>query len=1529
MSEHIRNLVARCYNVTGPIGLTPNALDGENPASEFTPASSSSSGPVQTQTPAEVIQSLVGRCYGPNVVPLSPNPLDSINIPERPTAPDFTPDPTPNQVIQGLVGRCYPETPPPQPPRPPSDLPDLPTIVTIDPVICFIQDQLGIELPNLKCGKDIVIKWPTPDEPDGPWLGGGDDDCERVIKLRIRGKLDDIGGGYWRVIGSDPEEILYCPTKSGGEREWENCVRKTLECTFRPYLGGGWSPAKADCEGFHPRGWSANKTEVCIKNCYPERLPVYESESGGEHNYHNELAGPSGYSLTDGDAAWYVLKDKIPGSAGGSGVNVELITGGPGGLSVSDKNPPVKNTSNEGVGNGNWIYNEGGHDFWPKKNTGLPAGNKIRGDIASHTIRYGGAVINFEVRPVYDMGSDGKSDDIDSEWRVTSWSGKLPESGVEFPFTFMPQQNGNDGQKQLTIKIRVLGPGSRDKSVALFKYKGNPLDYFLTTNPGAPDTEGPGERSSMIDAGMVFHSVLGYAFQKKSDGIAYLSDKENMWALHRFYNPTTKDHRYTIDPQNNNIPQRISRSRFGYRIPQKVTNSLEVRMDVEKGKAGYDNAFGYYLADSSGPKWGKIVVPSAKEASEGGGNETSTITITQAELQAYKGGTMGFFLLSDGADQNNLSVNQTFNINSHSNGHGPGFRGSGIDTKENDYILFSDKEWNPEDKKDYTKWKGPNKQMWEDLIDGDDDYDDLILWHTVEFSVYPGYTYEGVQCYVFAQDRPEPVMLKIDLGNPCDPQAFKKSFKDVILQRQECGNDAPITFGEFDENHECGKCEGDYTISQGRNQTIKTITGGNFKLKSFGGITGGSTGDCIRFKMRMKKNGSEIFSTRYDAGSWPSIGQDLYDGTISLDPGDKLNFKLQSIITGPPTGTITPYCALWNIDTGKFEMQWGLQLTTVSGDSPLSPKYMANTQLLTQYSAGAIIGLDMQFYPSYGSQVNAKADGKVRAGSLAGDGAWHETVRENKKSAGPKQASTKVLENSAIITMHGLQQNNPAILGGEIRSVYNPLIPNITGGYIDTGYPEEAASTYERGEYAGYRVQVLGGDYGDLVRRHLLTRFDQVDGTLPNRGTFLRNAPVAFARKEKPWYVVANCQAAAGNLFDGGTNFFNANTFMQDYYLDGNEFENDAVENVSIASALYAKVRIGFTFYSTKAIPNERGKAEGGASNPERWMCAISLISVLQTGIGYAEGQEYDLSWPPKRYNQGSSGALSAYFLANGTGLKVEGDGSGTITLDFDWDDKPSTSGQAVGKLVIEGQTFDQGNSETGNQTRSFSVTGGTTYLWNISGQSGQYATARDAFNAGDITSLSDFAKDVIVNGWDNHPEYLTDPELHEQAVGYFPHPDSEDGLDDRGFTSLYQVDADDDEQGFVWLGGEQSGSAGFRIRDSGQTIQWDDNAANGFDVNATMVIADLTTTGGGGQSADAAYNAMEDPNTSPYYPDMKGNFSLPNKLGAFYEKDNMKRAAKEAFYQESHNKNSPVWYTSSDRDRHRVKFKLIITQTT
>ena len=104
----------------------------------------------------------------------------------------------------------------------------------------------------------------------------------------------------------------------------------------------------------------------------------------------------------------------------------------------------------------------------PNKNVGLGNGNAVRGDIAQHTIRYGRVTINFEVRPVYRI-SGGDVDDIDSEWRVTSWEGKLPESGVEIPFTFMPKQNGKDGQQQMTIMAVILGPESREFSTPLFK----------------------------------------------------------------------------------------------------------------------------------------------------------------------------------------------------------------------------------------------------------------------------------------------------------------------------------------------------------------------------------------------------------------------------------------------------------------------------------------------------------------------------------------------------------------------------------------------------------------------------------------------------------------------------------------------------------------------------------------------------------------------------------------------------------------------------------------------------------------------------------------------------------------------------------------------------------------------------------------------------------------------------------------------------------------------------------------------------
>ena len=68
---------------------------------------------------------------------------------------------------------------------------------------------------------------------------------------------------------------------------------------------------------------------------------------------------------------------------------------------------------------------------------------------------------------------------------------------------------------------------------------------------------------------------------------------------------------------------------------------------------------------------------------------------------------------------------------------------------------------------------------------------------------------------------------------------------------------------------------------------------------------------------------------------------------------------------------------------------------------------------------------------------------------------------------------------------------------------------------------------------------------------------------------------------------------------------------------------------------------------------------------------------------------------------------VNVSFSADGTGLDTTGFGEADVRLDFDWDDKPSISGQAVGTLTIAGETFSQGNSTKGSISRTIRVTAG------------------------------------------------------------------------------------------------------------------------------------------------------------------------------------------------------------------------------
>ena len=1053
-AEDIRNIVERCYIGTPGyvIPNQPNALDGSNPASAG--LGGTSGGPVPTPTPADVIQELVGRCYA-GTPPLRPNPLDQQN-PEIPVVPAVEPPPpTPAEVIQELVGRCYPGLPQLQPSAEIPEVDD--NVIDIDfGFLDWISDYIP-DMPWIDGG--LIIKTPDPNDHSSVVYLGDGDDCAEVMKLRVRGQVESIGNYRWRnkLTG----EILYCKDNNREQDlDWERCVRNSLDCFFRPYIGGRWTPPKQDGDTYYPNNWSANKDRVCVKNCFPPRVPIYETESGGKHRYSR---------VGSGDAAFYILRDAI-----------------------------------------------------------------------------------------------------------------------------------YQGDKELTT--------------GLYYYTNSSGDGFMTTNPGSPDSPGPGERSTMNAAGMQFSSLLGHVFTSGSDMISWMGDDEQANALYRYYNGN--DHMYTIDPEfEQEFPQTYKKLN-AYRIPRgEIQANLLVTTDTEKGSAGYDNALGYYLATENGPQVGYVVVPSAQS-----GSDINRVTITASQLNSYRGGSMGFFLIPDGGDQNSLSRGQQINFQTQ----GDGFRGSGISTAEGNYCLFSDHRWNPNDK-DQTKWHGRNKQMWEDLMNGDDDYDDLKFWHKVQWQSN-GYHLEGIQCYVYEDDAPPPVYRSL-APSGCDSRIVENSFKDVTIARTGCGGDTPSTISvDFLNDHECKRCVGSYSARLNDTQTVAIKGAGTYRIVSMGGITGGTLASCMKFRFRFKKNGSTIYTGTWTAERWPAIGKDIHTSDINLNVGDTFTFEFLELITGPQTGTVSPHIALYDLDKGVFDSSFAIQLSSVMADDDIMA--FAGGSGWTnpiQGNIGAIQSFGMQFKP-YNS-------GKYQAGSKATD-SWH--VNSEQKSVG---RYTNVYSNSLPVSMHGALELNPEHLGGHSRTENNRFMPNISGGYIDTGYISEALSEYEQYEKPTHLYRKLTGCYNNLLENFLVTRFDGLN--ISGGSTIKDLAPTAFAKTYQPWYEVGIASRGDGyentlqsewTAGPAAVDYYAPTTFIHDYVLDGDALQGAG--NISVA----AKLRIGITFYPTR-VPT------GQASRTRYyWQAVIHVIQIIYPGQGYQEGMAFDLQWPPNRREDDENTSATPYY---------------------------------------------------------------------------------------------------------------------------------------------------------------------------------------------------------------------------------------------------------------------------------------------
>ncbi len=1058
-AQNIRDLVARCYEGLGPL-LSPNSLDQLNPN---VPTGGSGSGIAPTPDPSAVIRELVGRCYD-GTPPLMTNPLDQQNPQPLFVPQPDEPVPTPAEVIQTLVGRCYPDLPDLEPPPPDLDDGGDWTIIDLTDQMDWARQFVDLDINKL------VVKTPDPNDPTGfiQWDGS---QCEEVLKYRRQNLIRELGDGWWQHITTG--EKYYCEdTNWNPNIKWENCVRNALECMFRPYIGGHWTPPKADCEGLHSKGWSSNRDEICIKNCYPDRLAVYESTSAVDHAYHLSQIPPSGYTLTSSTPAFYILKAE--------------------------------------------------------------------------------------------------------------------ESG---------------------------------KTTGLFKYySGTNEDTFLTTNPGEPETPGAGERATMNASGMVFVEQMGYVFKVAIDASSYLADGETIKPLHRFWKSSPFNHKYMIDADvEGQRPERTDR--WCYSIPQTCSADLSISIDTEHGSAGYDNALGFYLANDSGPQYGVIVCASAK-----GGVEMGTTTVSSSFLQQYGNGTMGFFLIPNGGGQNSLSIGQTVTFTPL----GDGFSAVGITTAQSNYCMFSDRFWNPNDK-DYTKWHGTSHQMWEDLLNGDDDYDDLKLWHNVQWS-YNGWIYEGITGYVYGKAAPEKVMKKLTNNTVCDDRILETSFKDVTMRRLDCGTNLPTTQSNS-ADHECGQCTGGYALKLHTTQTLKVKRTSSFRLKSMGGITGGLEADCIKFTLRVAKNGQDIFNKQFHVRYWPKIGDDLHDVSISCSPDDTLTLEVVSIDVGPHTGFISPELAIYDEESGGFTDMVSLNLGTQAHDDTIGSTTGGTVGNPLNTTINTVTGFGMQFRPSM------KESDEWQPGARA-----TETWTVNAVWTG-EYPYVNVYSSGANVPMHGSLQASPDIPGNS-RTLQNTLMPNLPSAYIDTGYVYDFSEYYLDSVLPNLNYRSQTGVYNHLLEEHLTTRWETLSGAgMP--AAILQAAPTTYALNSRPWYNIGgnafgtDFTNAVTNLYQGSGNFFSPCTFMHDYTLDtlagaGAPSFDDA-----------CKIRLGITFYPVIT------QLTGSSRTVHYWQAMINVMSVMNAGSGYSEGQKFVLQWPPKRDTKTENAANTPYYPDQESGFKI------------------------------------------------------------------------------------------------------------------------------------------------------------------------------------------------------------------------------------------------------------------------------------
>lgn len=678
----------------------------------------------------------------------------------------------------------------------------------------------------------------------------------------------------------DPNSGNACTDKDGSgvidctrerNKVFEDCIKDHLDCIFKPFVGGTWKPPKADCSSYVPKRQFGVSNKVCIADCVSPRIPIYQHVLGGGSDTNARFTSNSNLRL-NGDGI----------------VTIEFWW---------DDNPSTAGTAVDTITIAGYTFTRHQEKGRKVKTFNLSAGN--------YGISYTGLASSGDHYVTNQYGSNKNikfedNDGTDTNARLTILSSSASKNHL-----YSTDPTPPAGYTSTGILFYANETADPLNSIPIYvSYSASTVDTMLTARPDL-------EKATMDAAGMGSRdTVLFYAYDDNDKMYSELLENERPAPLYRYYSPDSNDHMYTLEPIDAILEPDLKKNRYVLRT--KAETYLNIDFECRKGGAAYDNTLFWYVTDGIGgdPIHGRVMMPNATDASG------KFITkIPKEEINQYIPCTLGFGIVPDGDGQNS-GVSRYDALTFSDTGNG--WR-TNLSSAESNLSFFSERRLN-RNRKEFTKWPNRSWMYWEDLLNGDDDYDDVKYSYRVRYGKSE-YYYEGIQCFVFEQGA-NPVYADIT-PKACGTNSFTAPFTNVEIVKTECGS--------FEEDERsgggsgCGNCSGTIAVEKNRVQTTVALRDATLTLRSHGGMTAGY-GDCTRFEYKLFVNGSQVFSDTPHVRDWGKIGTVIT--TFNVNKGDEITFEVVDILQGHYSARVTPAFSIRDEGADEFVATWSVNLST-------------------------------------------------------------------------------------------------------------------------------------------------------------------------------------------------------------------------------------------------------------------------------------------------------------------------------------------------------------------------------------------------------------------------------------------------------------------------------------------------------------------------------------------------------------------------------------------------------------------------